>query len=196
MQCLTELLFSYESCKTAFLSYSTKKRSQVSAKEAANKHRTAALHFILSVLIWSLPVQSTLNPPQTTESRYTVQLGDVGHRWFCVYSFTNHEAKDVSAELVYVRKFVLEAVSRAIKDSASSDSIDARYGRLLALADLCHWLLTVRFNTLWRKQPDDTPTHIAKVMLKKNFVATFTSALAPQLPERLVASILRPLEYL
>lgn len=200
MQCLTELLFSYDSCKTAFLSYSTKKRSQVSAKETANKHRTTALHFILSDLV----TFGTINPQSNADVRNRITLCN----WamsvivaLCVDSSTNHEAKDVSPELVSVRKFVLEAVSRAIKDSASSDNVDARYGRLLALADLCHRLLTVRFNTPSRKQLDDTPTHIAKVMLEKNFVATLTSALAdvdlnyPNV-RGLVASILRPLEYL
>ncbi|KAG6875821.1 hypothetical protein C0992_002162, partial [Termitomyces sp. T32_za158] len=53
-----------------------------------------------------------------------------------------------------------------------------RYGRLLALAELCHRLLTVRSHATHRKQIDDNPTHIAKVMLEKIFVATLTTALS------------------
>ena len=43
---LTGLLFSYESCKVAFLSYTPKKRNETPAKEGV-KHRTAAIQFLL-----------------------------------------------------------------------------------------------------------------------------------------------------
>jgi E3 ubiquitin-protein ligase HUWE1 len=120
----------------------------------------------------------------------------------CVDSSSGSEAKEVSSDLVSVRKFVLEAVSRAIKDLSLSETLDSRYGRLLfALSDLCYRLLTVRFNAAARKPQDETPTHIAKVMLEKNFVSTLTNALAevdlnyPNV-RGLVAAILRPLEHL
>jgi E3 ubiquitin-protein ligase HUWE1 len=93
----------------------------------------------------------------------------------------------------------LEAVSRAIKDPSQSESLDARYGRLLALADLCYRLLTVRFNPGLRKPHEETPTHIAKIMLEKNFVSTLTNALAevdlnyPNV-RVVVAAMLKPLE--
>ena len=200
MQCLTELLFSYDSCKLAFLSYSPKKRPQTLAKETVNKHRTATLSFLLSDLISF----GTINPQSTSDTRNRITICN----WamsvlvaLCVDSSSTHELKDISPDLVSVRKFVLEAVCRAIKDLSPSETVEGRYGRLLALADLCHRLLTVRFNTASRKQQDETPTHIAKVMLEKNFVATLTTALAevdlnyPNV-RGLVASILRPLEYL
>jgi E3 ubiquitin-protein ligase HUWE1 len=200
MQCLTELLFSYDPCKLAFLSYSPKKRTQTPAKETVNKQRAATLNFLLSDLISF----GTINPQPSSDTRNRITLCN----WamsvlvaLCVDSSSTHELRDVSPELVSVRKFVLEAVSRAIKDLSPSDMVERHYGRLLALADLCHRLLTVRFNTASRKQQDESPTHIAKVMLEKNFVATLTTALAdvdlnyPNV-RGLVASILRPLEYL
>lgn len=119
----------------------------------------------------------------------------------CVDTSSSLEVKDVSPELVSIRKFVLEAVSRAVKDLTLSESLDARYGRLFALSDLCHRLLIVRFNAAARKPQDETPTHIAKVMLEKNFVSTLTNALAevdlnyPNV-RSLVAVILKPLEHL
>lgn len=200
MQCLTELLFSYDSCKLAFLSYSPKKRLTTPAKESSNKHRAATLQFLLSELISF----GTINPQPNNRARNRITLCN----WamsvivaLCVDSSSTHEHKDVSADLASVRKFILEAVSRTIKDPQPSENVESRYGRLLALADLCHRLLTVRFNTVSRKQQDDTPTHIAKVMLEKNFVATLTAALSevdlnyPNV-RGLAASILRPLEYL
>jgi E3 ubiquitin-protein ligase HUWE1 len=200
MQCLTELLFSYDSCKFAFLSYSPKKRVQTPAKESTSKYRTATLQFLLSDLI----TFGTINPQPDDRARNRITLCN----WamsvlvaLCVDSAPNHEVKEVSADLISVRKFVLEAVSRAIKDLPPSDNLESRYGRLLALADLCHRLLTVRFNAASNKQQDENPTHIAKVMLEKNFVATLTTALSeidlnyPNV-RGLVPSVLRPLEYL
>ncbi|GLB37041.1 putative protein with domain of Unknown Function (DUF913) [Lyophyllum shimeji] len=200
MQCLSELLFSYDSCKLAFLSYSPKKRTQTPAKETNNKFRAGTLQFLLNDLV----TFGTINPQHDSRARNRQALSN----WamsvivaLCVDSSPSPEVKELSADLVSVRKFVLEAVSRAIKDPPSTDNLDARYGRLLALADLCHRLLTVRFNSTSRKQMDDNPAHIAKVMLEKNFVATLTTALAeidlnyPNI-RSLVPSILRPLEYL
>ncbi|KAJ7770214.1 hypothetical protein DFH07DRAFT_269298 [Mycena maculata] len=200
MQCLTELLFSYDSCKLAFLSYSSKKRPSPSSKDIPNKLRTTTLHFLLSDLISF----ETINPQPNSDARDRITVCNWAMSLLvalCVDTSSTHELKDVSPELVSVRKFVLEAISRAIKDLSASESVEGRYGRLLALADLCHRLLTVRFNTSSRKNQDDTPTHIAKVMLEKNFVATLTTALSevdlnyPNV-RGLVASILRPLEYL
>ena len=73
---------------------------------------------------------------------------------------------------------------------------------MLALADLCHRLLTVRYATGSRKTADEAPpTHIAKMMLEKNFVATLTAALAEVdlnfLNVRgLMRAVLKPLELL
>ncbi|KAF5386145.1 hypothetical protein D9615_002574 [Tricholomella constricta] len=199
MQCLSELLFSYDSCKVAFLSYSPKKRTQTPAKEPS-KYRSGTLQFLLNDLV----TFGTIYPQPDSRARKRIAVCN----WamsvivaLCVDSTTNHEVKELSSDLVSVRKFVLEAVSRAIKDPPPTDNVDARYGRLLALADLCHRLLTVKFNSVSRKQVDDNPTHIAKVMLEKNFVATLTTALSeidlnyPNI-RGLVPSILRPLEYL
>lgn len=196
MQCLTELLFSYDSCKVAFLSYSPKKRTHTPAKE---KHRTHALQFLINDLLSF----GTINPSPPPEAKQQIMLCN----WamsvivaLCVDT-TPTDIKDVPSERASVRKFVLDAINRAIKDLPGSETGEARYSRLLALADLCYRLLTVRFNTGTRKVNDDAPTHIAKVMLEKNFVATLTNALAevdPNFPDirGVVTGILRPLEYL
>ena len=119
----------------------------------------------------------------------------------CVDTFPAHDIKDVPPDRVSVRKFVLEALSRAIKDLPTTENAEARYSRLLALSDLCYRLISVRFNSGSRKTNDDTPTHLAKVMIEKNFVATLTNALAEvdlnyPLIRSVVGGILRPLEYL
>ncbi|KAK7687104.1 hypothetical protein QCA50_009605 [Cerrena zonata] len=200
MQCLTELLFSYDSCKLAFLSYSPKKRLHTPAKESGARHRTAALQFLLTELINF----GTINPQVSPDGKRQIMLCN----WamsvivaLCVDTFPTQDSKDVPSDRVSVRKFVLEAISRALKDIPQSDNLDSRYGRLLALADLCHRLLSVRFNIGPRRNNEDAPTHLAKIMLEKSFVSTLTNVLAevdlnyPHI-KAAVAGILRPLEYL
>ena len=200
MQCLTELLFSYDTCKVAFLSYSRKRFQQGHSKDQANKFRAATLHFLLSDLI----TYGTISPLSDGKHRNkgllcSWAMNVVGA--LCVDTSSAQEMKDVSADLTNVRKFVLETISRAIKELPPTESMEARYGRLLALADLCHRLLTVRVNPVSRKQQDEIPTHLAKIMLEKNFVAILTTALSeidlnyPNV-RNLVAAILHPLEYL
>ncbi|KAF9268895.1 hypothetical protein L218DRAFT_977318 [Marasmius fiardii PR-910] len=199
MQCMTELLFSYDACKLAFLTYSPKKRPITPAKEGSNKFRAATMNFLLSDLVSF----GTINPQSNPDSRGKMTVCN----WamsvivaLCVDSSSVQESKEVSPELISVRKYVLESISRAIKD-LPTEAVDARYGRLLALGDLCHRLLTVRFNFSSRKQVEETPTQIAKVMLEKNFVSTLTNSLSdvdlnyPNV-KNLIAAILRPLEYL
>ncbi|KAH7927155.1 hypothetical protein BV22DRAFT_1193856 [Leucogyrophana mollusca] len=200
MQCLTELLFSYDACKAAFLSYSPKKRPQTPAKEAGSKHRTAALQFFLSELVTFGTIDS--QPDAATKGRFTLCTWAMSVIVaLCVDSSPGSDSKEVSPELVSARKLVLEAISRSIKEPSVLESLDAKYGRLLALADLCNRLLTVRFNNGNRKPQDESTTHIAKIMLEKNFVSALTNALAevdlnyPNI-RTLVASMLKPLENL
>jgi len=199
MQSLTELMFSYDACKTAFLSYSPPKRSGIASKDAT-KGRLTALNFVLSDLVSF----RTIDLDPSNDARNKVPLCNWAMSLIvalCVDTSSSQPIKDVSPELIAVRKTVLEAVSRAIKDPSQSESLDARYGRLLALADLCYRLLTVRFNPGLRKPHEETPTHIAKIMLEKNFVSTLTNALAevdlnyPNV-RVVVAAILKPLELL
>ena len=164
------------------------------------QHRTAAIQFLLSDLM----TFGTINPQPPSEARKQITLCN----WamsvivaLCVDTSATQDIKDVPSDLVSVRKFVLEAISRALKELPSTDNPETRYSRLLALSDLCHRLLTVRFNVTGKKAGDEAPTHVAKVMLEKNFVATLTNALAevdlnyPGI-RSVVAGILRPLEYL
>ncbi|KAG1775444.1 hypothetical protein EV702DRAFT_1280045 [Suillus placidus] len=200
MQCLTELLFSYDACKLAFLSYSPKKKMSTPAKDPTTKHRAAVLQFFLSDLITFKTIAS--QPYAKVNQAFSLCTCAMSVLVaLCVDSSAGVESKDVSADLISVRKFTLEAISRAIKEFTLQDTVDARYGHLLALADLCNRLLTVRFNNGSRKSQDESTTHIAKTMLEKNFVSILTNALAevdlnyPNV-RGLVASILRPMENL
>lgn len=204
MQCLIELLFSYDTCKIAFLSFSPKKKSQTPAKEPSSKFRSVTLQFLFNDII----NPGTINPSPADPNHRYLSLCNWAMLMIvsiCVdTSVSLHESKDISSDLVTVRKFVLETLSRSLKDISSMENLQVRYGKLLAYADLCHRLLTVRFNntnTSGRKPQDEIPTHIAKIMLEKNFVSTLTNALSevdlnyPHV-RTLIDFILRPLQYL
>lgn len=201
MQCLSELLLSYDACKLAFLSYSPKRKMQTPAKESGNRFRSTTLHMIFSDLL----TFGTINPQTDSKLRNRMMLCN----WamtviiaLCADTVAPAPSKDLSNDLVSVRKYVLEALGRAMKDLPSNDNLDAKYGRLLALSELCNRLLTVRFdNAIPSRKSPETLTHIAKVMLEKNFVSTLTAALAesdlnyPHI-RSLVTSVLKPLQYL
>ena len=198
MQCLSELLFSYDTCKLAFLSYNPKKpRQQTPSKDG--KYRTAVLQFFLSELV----TYGTITAQPDAKARLHLCTWAMSVLVaLCVDCSPGAETKEVPADLVLIRKFTLDAISKAIKDIPPSESLDIRYGRFLALTDLCHRLLTVRFSTNTTRKPlEESTTHIAKVMLEKNYVATLTNALGevdlnfPNI-RNLVASVLRPLENL
>ncbi|KAF8135467.1 hypothetical protein EV363DRAFT_1395968 [Boletus edulis] len=190
MQCLSELLFSYDACKLAFLSYNPKKQRQQSPSKDG-KYRAAVLQFFLSELV----TYGTIAAQPDAKARLHLCTWAMSVLVaLCVDCSPGAEAKEVPADLVSIRKFALDVISRAIKETLPSESMDARYGRLLALTDLCYRLLTVRFS-------NNGMTQIAKIMLEKNFVAILTNALGevdlnfPNI-RNLVASVLRPLENL
>ena len=198
MQCLSELLFSYEQCKIAFLAY-PKKRNQTPAKDIFSRPKSVALSFLLKELITFGAFH--------VEPKFDARKRIILCNWamsvlvaLCVDNSPNSDSHAHQHEIGSIRKLVLESISKAIKDAPSHESIDARYGRTLALVDLCYRLLTVRFGMTPSKN-SEAPMHLAKIMLEKNFVATLTGVLNdidlnyPNM-RSLVNTILRPLEYL
>jgi E3 ubiquitin-protein ligase HUWE1 len=110
------------------------------------------------------------------------------------------DMKDMSEDLISVRKTVLDALVRAIKDCTNLTDLDARYGRLCALAELVFRLLVSRVSVV-QHTPDESGTHMAKTMIEKNFVSTLTAAAGevdlnyPNV-RSVLGSILRALEHL
>jgi E3 ubiquitin-protein ligase HUWE1 len=197
MQALAELLFSYDSCKMAFLAYTEKKRGNTPSKDKA---RPAALQYLLTDLVNVSALDTKANDP--------VKPPGVLCNWamsiivaLCVDTAYAQDMKDLSPEVVLVRKTVLDAVARAFREVPVALGVEARYGRLMALSDLVYRLLTVRPHFTTKKPQEDTPTHLAKLMLEKNFVALLTTAFNdvdlnyPHV-KNLVTTILKPLELL
>ncbi|KOS13421.1 e3 ubiquitin-protein ligase huwe1 [Malassezia pachydermatis] len=113
------------------------------------------------------------------------------------------DAMRVPEALIGVRKALLDALHKALRDALlSSEAVEIRYGRMYALSDLCHRLLTAQpqaGSNAMKRAP--VVLHIAKTMLEKNFVPLLTQVLAdldvhtPSV-RSLVDVVLRPLEQL
>ncbi len=224
MQCLTELLSSYASCKTSFTNFSKKRLFAAAAGSLATPTSTpahASVTFapgtpggkdagraraaILSTFLTELVPAGFLSSYEGSELRRKMTLSNWAMSVLVALTAdvsAHIDVKEVPAELITVRKTVLDAIARAIKEAASSsEPIEVRYGRLYALSDLCYRLLIARPNSTGGKQTEELTLHMAKIMLEKNFVTVLTSAIADvdlNLPtvKSLLEAILRPLEHL
>ncbi|PWN22154.1 DUF913-domain-containing protein [Microstroma glucosiphilum] len=218
MQCLTELTSSYVACKSSFINCS-KKRLAAVASATGKDLSSSAGSVPATPKVRTLPGVTTLFLHELVPSGFVERIDDVEEsrrratisNWAMssIVALTAdvgfHTAiKELSPSLISVRKQILDALARALKDAvASNEVIEVRYGRLYALADLCHRLLTARPNGIIGgvKQSEELTLHIAKTMLEKYFVPLLTSALGDvdlNMPtvQSLLDAILRPLDHL
>ncbi|KAJ1304813.1 hypothetical protein OPQ81_005948 [Rhizoctonia solani] len=201
LQCLAELLLSYPSCKLAFIAAGKKKMSTPSRD--GGKSKSTVLSFLLSDL---LSFGKIYGHPSEKAKRRIVMSRCAMEVIFALCSSPMSQQiptdlKDLPTDIVHIRKTVLEALAKAIKDTSSVTPIEARYGRLISHAELCSLLLTSQPTLTSKPSQDDMTIHLAKIMLEKNFVGILTSVLGeldlnyPSV-KSLVSAILRPLEYL
>ena len=209
LQCLAELLHSYNRTKIEFINFSRKADPKAMTP---SKPRSAILNYLLNDVI---PV-GTLSHEDTIEYRKK----NLTSNWamsaivsLCLRTNENgypnkRDAVDEEDEtdLLFVRKFVLEHALKAYRDAnGSEEHPDIKYARLLDLADLFNRLLMGRLIPA-----SGTPSpgveggfqkSIAKIMFEKNFIAALTSSIADidlNFPpaKRAIKYILRPLKQL
>jgi E3 ubiquitin-protein ligase HUWE1 len=108
------------------------------------------------------------------------------------------DPKHVTEDLAIIRRTVLEAIIKVLKDSFSQEA-NVRYGKLWAIGELVYRLLTAKVGVIPRQ--DDSSLQIAKAMVEKNFVGLLTDAMSgvdlnyPNIKVPLL-SILRALDHL
>lgn len=216
LQCLVELISSYPSCKYDIFNFCKKQ----------NGHRTTTLdgkhRSFVSMLINDLLPYNHINP-SAEESRKQQGLSTWTASTLVAMSYDVSSSHDLIAqqksELIQVRKYVLEAIVRSLKEAVASSDTPAsvKYNKYLALADLCHRILNARPNVgslLPRsiaanssnavnnsQNKEDPALSNARIMLDKNFVAVLTSAISDidiNYPHsrNILNSMLRPLEQL
>ncbi|KAK0847851.1 E3 ubiquitin-protein ligase tom1 [Friedmanniomyces endolithicus] len=205
LQCLTELLQHYSRTKVEFINFSRKPETQPITPAKA---RAGTLNYLLNVLI----------PIGTLEHKDDIQfrkkLATSNHATNVVVMLCSKTPErsfrtprgieplpEIDADLTFVRKFVFEHALRCFKEATtSSEPLDQRYSRLLALGEL--------FNRLLNKADRDgalsDPNHkqqIGRLMYEKGYIAALTSAIAEldlNFPnaKRAVKYILSPLRQL
>ncbi|CAG8719259.1 11615_t:CDS:2, partial [Racocetra fulgida] len=200
LQCLTELLSSYPSCKIEVVNLSRRRNSMGSSTQS--KSKTSLLYYLLNELLpygcitpsTNIEMRKRYGQSKWTTSALVALCSNVG----------SEDDKKPQPEIIQVRKFVLDCIIKSFKTAiSSSDPIETKYGRLLSLAELCYAILNSRTgpNTTANKPIDDGPASIAKIMLDKNFVNTLTDALAEvdlNYPSAriLINALLKPFECL
>lgn len=209
LQCLAELLHCYNRTKIEFINFSRKADPKAMTP---SKPRSGVLNYLLNDVV---PV-GTLNHDESIGFRKKSSMSN----WamsaivsLCLRTNENgYEKKrgslddEEEADLVFVRRFVLEHALKAYKDAHSSDEpLDVKYARLLSLADLFNRLLSGKLAQTPSQHANELANGpqktIAKLMFEKNFISALTSSIAEidlNFPgsKRTVKYILRPLKQL
>ncbi|RLM00811.1 hypothetical protein CFD26_108395 [Aspergillus turcosus] len=208
LQCLTELLSSYNRTKVEFINFSRKADPLATTP---SKPRSGILNYLLNVLV---PVgtmehdESVAFKKRSNTSAWTMRVlvalctktgefGGTGRR----RNDQNLNEED-EPELAFVRRFVLEHALRTYKEAnASNEQLDVKYSRLMSLADLFDKMLSgyafVSGDTTF---PSST-RQLAKTMYEKHFIAALTASIAEidlnfPASKRVIKYILRPLNKL
>jgi E3 ubiquitin-protein ligase HUWE1 len=204
LQCLTEILQSYNKSKIEFINFSRK--ASPKGPITPSKPRSGFLHYLLGDLI---PL-STLQTSEDLAFKKKVTVSTwAGSVVVALATQTGEVYKNENEpDLVFVRKFLLESMLKAFKEASSptsTESLDSRYSKLMALADLFQKMLFARQNQGATAQPtsafSDSQKHIAKIMLDRNFIGALDNALAEidfNFPSvrRAIKYVLRPLRIL
>ncbi|KAK8853332.1 hypothetical protein IAR55_004036 [Kwoniella newhampshirensis] len=175
MSLLTELLGSYAHAKKAFMASLRNGRLVVSNRSRGN------ISTLINDLICCVGLQPDLSP-DTDQSSSSVRRVAISS-WassvvvaLCSDITPIIGQKDTSEFMVSVRKTVLDAILKGIRETTAILDLSVRYGRLWSLGQLIYRLLMAR-PTAPNRQGNDSGLHMAKTMLEKNFVGVMTTAL-------------------
>ncbi|KAF2201941.1 hypothetical protein GQ43DRAFT_480293 [Delitschia confertaspora ATCC 74209] len=211
LKCLAELLHSYNRTKVEFINFSRKADPHATTP---SKPRSGVLNYLLNNLV---PVGTlshegdlTFKKKHATSScaiDVIVSLCAKTGEHYVPRAGASQPSPYVEneADLLFVRKFVLEHALKAFKDACASDEpLEMKYSRLLNLADIFSRMISQRTDgTQTSPTSELTPAlkQMAKVMYEKNFITVLTTAIADidlNFPnaKRAVKYILKPLKWL
>ncbi|PGH36851.1 E3 ubiquitin-protein ligase HUWE1 [[Emmonsia] crescens] len=206
LQCLTELLSSYNRTKVEFINFSRKADPFATTP---SKPRSGILNYLLNSLV---PI-GTLEHGESIFFKKRVNTSNWAMRVIVALCTKTGEFggpsrrrtvlnDDDEPELLFVRKFVLEHALKSYKDAnASNEPLDTKYARLLSLADLFDKMLSGGSSGDGTTHFPSSTRQVAKTMFEKNFISAFTASISDidlNFPpaKRAVKYILRPLNKL
>ncbi|KAK2627602.1 hypothetical protein QTJ16_003568 [Diplocarpon rosae] len=207
LQCLTELLSSYNRTKIEFINF---KRSAPPQSMTPSKPRSSVVNYLLFDLI---PI-GTLDHAESTNLRkkmvtsnwadsvLTALLCKTGER--PVDKTREPYDSENEPDLLFVRRFVLENVLKAYTQASTSvEPLDVKYARMLSLADLMAHIMTGKENVGLTDTSiaSTSQKQLRRIMFEKGYVAALTASIADidlNFPgaKRAVKYILRPLKTL
>ncbi|KAH6682847.1 hypothetical protein B0J14DRAFT_647073 [Halenospora varia] len=207
LQCLTELLSSYNRTKLEFINF---KRSAPPQAMTPSKPRSSVVNYLLTDLIpigtldhaESTALRKKLNTSTWADSVLTALLSKTGEH--TLDSKRQPYENEDEPDLLFVRKFVLENILKAYKEASSStEPLDVKYSRMLALSDLMAHIMSGKENV----SISDTALasvsqkQLRRIMFERGFISALTASIADidlNFPgaKRAVKYILRPLKTL
>ncbi|KAI9741181.1 MAG: hypothetical protein M1834_002894 [Cirrosporium novae-zelandiae] len=208
LQCLTELLSSYNRTKVEFINFSRKADPQAATP---SKPRSGVLNYLLNAVIPTGTTSAETIPDQKKANTSSWAMKAVVALCTKTGEHGLGRAKDYADEedepdLTFVRKFVLEHALKAYKDASSSnESMDSKYARIMCLADLFDHMIHKRTNSGMIQEGNTQLTfshkQVQKLMIEKNFISALTASIADidlNFPgsKETVKHILRPLNIL
>ncbi|KAJ8059764.1 hypothetical protein OCU04_011398 [Sclerotinia nivalis] len=207
LQCLTELLSSYNRTKIEFINF---KRSAPPQAMTPSKPRSSVLHYLLADLLpigtldyaENTAIRKKLTTSHWADSVITALLNKTGEQ-ILDKSREQSDGED-EPDLLFVRRFVLENILKAYKDaSASTEPLEVKYARMLSLADLMMHIMTGKDNlgTTDTSVSKRSQMQLKRIMFEKGYIAALTASVADidlNFPgaKRAVKYILRPLKQL
>lgn len=192
LNCLAELLQSYNRCKVEFINF---KRSAPLQTNTPIKPRSSVLNYLLNDLLFSvptgLPIDSiALKKKMATSHRAQAVLVALVARTpeKPIDRSRDQFEYDDDADLLFVRRFVLDTVLRAFKEaSASSEPFEARYGKMMCTAELMGVMIGERADKDGH-QPKDARSldpalqrsqmQLKRLMYEKGYLTALTASIA------------------
>lgn len=213
LQCLVELLHSYNRTKVEFINFSRKADPMAFTP---SKPRSGILNYVLNGLVASGYIdkddQSLHCKKRLAISDWAIKVvvalcsktGEKGRSAPVQrYSLIQVDDRDDEPELTFVRRFVLEHAIRAFKDAtASPESLQHKYSKLLCLSDMFNRLISKPASSDGAAGSNNSSYKVlGRMMFEKNLISVLTSSLAEidlsqQGAKRVIKFILRPLQEL
>ncbi|KFY22750.1 hypothetical protein V493_06345 [Pseudogymnoascus sp. VKM F-4281 (FW-2241)] len=205
LQCLTELLASYNRTKVEFINF---KRNAPTHAATPSKPRSNVVNYLLFDLIPSgsldhaetLAMRKKVSTSSWADSTITALLSKTGEQ--IMDRERDNTDSDDEPDLLFVRKFVLENIIKAYREaSTSTEPLEIKYSRMLSLADLMSHIMAGKDNIGDPNVTIRSQQQLKRIMFEKGYIGALTASIADidlNFPgaKRAVKHILRPLKAL
>lgn len=208
LQCLTELLGSYNRTKIEFINF---KRSAPPQPMTPSKPRSSVVNYLLFDLIPIGTLEANITTPLQKKLATSVWAGSVIS---ALLAKTGEQPLDKDREpsdgddepdLLFVRRFVLENILKAYKEASSSNEpLESKYARMYSLAELMDHIMNGKDKV---ENPQREPLlgrshlQLRRLMFEKGFITALTASIADidlnyPIAKRAIKQILKPLKVL